>query len=75
MHIYVLNLERRKDRLSHFFEECKREGIEKDKITVFKGLDAQTYIFSEQEKNMFKNTQFDINTDTGRGCMCNQLVH
>ena len=75
MHIYVLNLERRNDRLSHFFEECKREGIEKDKITVFKGLDAQTYVFSEEEKNMFKNTQFDINTDTGRGCMCNQLGH
>ena len=47
MHIYVLNLERRKDRLSHFFEECEREGIEKDKIEsairgLQNGLDIKT---------------------------------
>lgn len=72
--IYLLNLEKRKDRLDHFINECKRENIDLNKLHVFKGLDAEKYILKEYEKDLFSKN-VDIDSYTGRACACNQLGH
>jgi GR25 family glycosyltransferase involved in LPS biosynthesis len=73
--IYLINLERRNDRLIHFLDECKREDITMNKVKFFKAIDAKTYNPSQEELKMFKNIDFDINNSSGKGCMCNQLSH
>lgn len=73
--IYLINLERRKDRLDHFLNECKREEINMDKVEIFRALDAKTYNISDQELSLFKNIDFDINYSYGKACVCNQLSH
>lgn len=73
--IFLINLDRRPDRLSHFIDECKREGIEYKNIERFRAIDGETYQFSEKELNMFTKSDIDVKTDTGKGCMGNQLSH
>jgi GR25 family glycosyltransferase involved in LPS biosynthesis len=73
--IYLINLERRKDRLEHFFNECKREGIDSNKVKIFKAFDAKTYKLKDEELKMFQNIDFDLNVFHGKPCICNQLSH
>jgi GR25 family glycosyltransferase involved in LPS biosynthesis len=72
--IYLLNLEKRKDRLNHFIEECKRERVDINKLQIFKGLDAENYNLKDSEIKLFSKNM-DINTYTGKACACNQLGH
>lgn len=73
--VYVINLERRPERLAHFWNECEREGIPPEKIEVWKAVDARTHVFTEDERMMFSTSDLSFESDTGRGCMCNQLSH
>jgi GR25 family glycosyltransferase involved in LPS biosynthesis len=73
--IYLINLERRNDRLDHFLTECKREDIDRDKIQIFKAFDAKTYNLKVKELKMFENIDFDLNVFHGKPCICNQLSH
>jgi GR25 family glycosyltransferase involved in LPS biosynthesis len=73
--IYLINLERRKDRLNHFLTECKREDIDMSKVEIFKAIDSKIYTPSKEELNMFRNIDFDINYSCGKACLCNQLSH
>jgi len=71
---YLLNLEKRIDRLEHFMKECEREKIDKKKLNVYKALDAETHVFTEEEKSLF-HKDFEFKSYTRRGCVCNQLGH
>ena len=73
--IYVINLERRPDRLAHFMKECAREGVPPEKIQVWKAVDGQSHRFTEEELALFRASDLALDTDTGRGCMGNQLSH
>ena len=73
--IYLINLERRQDRLNHFLDEYKRENIPINKLKIFKAIDAKIHNLSYTELNMFKNIDFDVNSLSGKACMCNQLSH
>lgn len=73
--IYLINLERRKDRLEHFLNECKRENIDMNKVQIFKAFDAKTYELKDTELRMFSNIDFDLDTFHGKPCICNQLSH
>jgi GR25 family glycosyltransferase involved in LPS biosynthesis len=73
--IYLINLERRQDRLNHFLNECKREDINMNKVQIFKAIDAKTHSVSEDEIKMFKSIDFDTNNYCGKACVCNQLSH
>lgn len=72
--IYLINLERRKDRLEHFFNECKRENIDQTNIEVFKAYDAKEYEIKKTELDMFKNCNF-LGLFHTNPCICNQLSH
>lgn len=72
--IYLINLERRKDRLDHFLNECKRENVDMSKVVIFKAIDAKTYNIKENELKMFNSVDF-INANYSKPCMCNQLSH
>lgn len=73
--VYVINLERRPDRLAHFQEECKREGVPSDLIRVWKAVDGMTHNFSAEEHLQFSSSDLDIHSETGKGCIANQLSH
>lgn len=73
--IYLINLERRKDRLEHFLNECKREEVDMNKVEIFKALDAKTYKLKDEELKMFEKIDFDLNLFHGKPCVCNQLSH
>jgi GR25 family glycosyltransferase involved in LPS biosynthesis len=72
--IYLINLEKRKDRLEHFINECKRENVDMSKIEIFKALDGETYNFSQEEINLFKNSDI-INNPKCKNFIGNQLSH
>lgn len=62
--IYLINLERCKDRLDHFTKEVNRCNLPKDKIKIFKAIDGNSHIFTEEEERIFEkanNNDFDIN--------------
>jgi len=72
--IYFINLDRRPDRYEHFLKQCHENNITFNKIQRFKALDGNTYEFSKEEKNMFK--QVDYRTqDFSKRIMGNQLSH
>lgn len=73
--IYLINLERRKDRLDHFLNECKREKICMNNIDIFKAFDAKTYELNKKEEDMFDKIKFDKSIIHIKPCMCNQLSH
>jgi GR25 family glycosyltransferase involved in LPS biosynthesis len=73
--VYVINLKRRPERLAHFRQECAREGVPEDLVKVWEAVDAQTHRFTEEERKIFESSNVDTTSDTGRGCMANQLSH
>lgn len=73
--VYVLNLERRPDRLSHFFAECEREGVPNKLVRVWKAVDGLTHTLTNDEKRLFAPSDLDQTSETGKGCMANQLSH
>lgn len=73
--VYLINLERRQDRLSHFLGECKREDIDMTNVKIFKALDAKTYELKKNEEDMFDKSIFDLKFAYSKPCMCNQLSH
>lgn len=48
--IYLINLEKSKDRLEHFQKEMKRCNL--PKVTVFKAIDGESHIFTKEEEKM-----------------------
>lgn len=73
--IFVINLQRRPERLSHFLDECTRESVPLRCIKVSPAVDAQTHVFTSDEMRMFSASDLDANSETGKGCMANQLSH
>lgn len=73
--VYVINLERRPDRLAHFHRECEREGIPNQSIRVWKAVDGMSHTLSPEERTLFEHSDLDPNTETGKGCIANQLSH
>ena len=73
--IYLINLERRQDRLTHFLEECKRESINLYNLEIFKAYDSKSYKIKDEDIRLFKNADFGMNCDYSKPCMCNQLSH
>jgi GR25 family glycosyltransferase involved in LPS biosynthesis len=73
--IYLINLERRYDRLEHFLNECKKESIDTSNLCIFKAYDAKTYNIKDNELEMFRNINFGLNTSFSKTCICNQLSH
>jgi len=72
--IYFINLDRRPDRYEHFLKQCYDKNIEYNKIVRFKALDGNTYEFSKEEKEMFKNVDYRTQEFSKR-IMGNQLSH
>lgn len=75
INIFLINLDRRNDRFSHFIEECKRENLSLEKFKRFSAIDGEKYTFSKKEIELFEKSDIDVKTDTGKGCMGNQLSH
>jgi len=72
--IYIINLDRRPDRYEHFLKQCHDENIDYSKIKRFKALDGDTYQFSQQEKDLFKNVDYRTQ-NYAKKIMGNQLSH
>jgi GR25 family glycosyltransferase involved in LPS biosynthesis len=72
--IYFINLDRRPDRYEHFLKQCYEHNIDYNKIIRFKALDGNSYEFNNEEKNMFKNTDYKTQ-DFSKRIMGNQLSH
>lgn len=53
--IYLINLERSKDRLEHFMNEVEKHQIDKSKLTIFKAIDAKTHVFTKEEEELLSN--------------------
>ncbi len=73
--VYLINLERRRDRLDHFLNECKREHLDTSNIEIFKAIDAKTYDIKKEELDMFDMKNFDLKYSQSKPCICNQLSH
>jgi GR25 family glycosyltransferase involved in LPS biosynthesis len=67
--IYLINLERSKDRLEHFMNEVEKHQIDKSKLTIFKAIDAKTHEFTKEEEELLSNNN---NLKTVK---CNFLSH
>jgi len=50
--IYLINLERSTDRLEHFKKEMKRCNLPEDKVQIFKAIDGNTHVFTDEEEKM-----------------------
>jgi GR25 family glycosyltransferase involved in LPS biosynthesis len=73
--VYLINLERRPDRLDHFLNECKRENVDMSNVHIFKAYDAKSYKIKDEELKMFNSVDFDLKTSYSKPCICNQLSH
>lgn len=73
--IFVINLQRRPERLTHFMQECTREHVPIELVNVWRAVDALSHTFTQNELKLFQNSDLDTNSETGRGCMGNQLSH
>ena len=67
--IYLINLERSKDRLEHFMNEVEKHQIDKSKLTIFKAIDARTHLFTKEEEQLLSNI------DGLKSIKCNFLSH
>lgn len=74
-HVFVINLQRRPERLAHFKKECEREQIPSEYVHVWRAVDAISHTLTFDELQLFKDSDLDSNSETGRGCMANQLSH
>jgi GR25 family glycosyltransferase involved in LPS biosynthesis len=72
--IYFINLDRRPDRYEHFLKECNKSNIDFNKIIRYKALDGNKYIFSDEEKKLFRNVDYRTQ-DYAKKIMGNQLSH
>jgi GR25 family glycosyltransferase involved in LPS biosynthesis len=72
--IYFINLDRRPDRYEHFLKECNKSNIDFNKIIRYKALDGNKYIFSDEEKRLFRNVDYRTQ-DYAKKIMGNQLSH
>lgn len=73
--VFVINLQRRPERLSHFYKECKRTGVPLSMIHIWPAVDGMTHTFTASERQLFVHSDLDMESETGRGCMGNQLSH
>jgi GR25 family glycosyltransferase involved in LPS biosynthesis len=72
--VYYINLDRRPDRNEHFLKQCSLIKINYEKICRYKAIDGNTYEFSQEEKDMFKNSDFRTQSYSKK-IMGNQLSH
>ena len=72
--LYYINLKRRPDRNEHFLNECKKADIPSHKIKRFEALDGNTYDFSDEETELFKNVDYK-GKNFEKKIMGNQLSH
>lgn len=71
---YYINLARRTDRNNNIIEQFNKANIPNNIIERFEAIDGNTYIFSDMEKNLFKDCDYkDQNFATK--IMGNQLSH
>jgi GR25 family glycosyltransferase involved in LPS biosynthesis len=56
-HIFVINLEKRKDRLTYFMDQCEKNGI-KDSVEVFEAVDGTKLKPTKEIKELFRNNKF-----------------
>lgn len=73
--LYVINLDRRPERLAHFRAECQRENVPTGWVRVWQAVDAMSHEWTPTEKQWFAKSDLDLNSETGRGCAANQLSH
>lgn len=77
--IFIINLDERKDRLEHFFEQCNIHNISTEKIERYSAINGKTHNFTKNELDMFKNAEFNVNILTPyiikKKLMGNQLSH
>jgi GR25 family glycosyltransferase involved in LPS biosynthesis len=74
--LFLINLEKRKDRLVHFVKEVTREKIPFEKIDVYKPIDGttDTYEIPDNYKNLFSNANY-MKTKFKNTISSNQLSH
>jgi glycosyltransferase involved in cell wall biosynthesis/GR25 family glycosyltransferase involved in LPS biosynthesis len=72
--VYYINLDKRKDRNEHVINQMKKATVPENKITRYTAIDGDTYTFTQQELDLFKNAFF-LNTPSVKKLMGNQLSH
>ena len=72
--IYYINLNKRKDRNEHVINQLKKASIPENKVTRFTAIDGDTYEFTKEELELFKNASF-LKTPSLKKIMGNQLSH
>ena len=71
--IYYINLDKRKDRNQHVLNQLNNASIS-NKIKRFTAIDGDTYAFTKEELDLFKNADF-LKTPSAKKMMGNQLSH
>jgi len=56
-HIFVINLEKRKDRLQYFMDQCQKYGI-KDQVEIYEAVDGTKLLPTKEIKDLFRNNKF-----------------
>lgn len=72
--IYYINLDRRPDRNEHFLKQCSQHNLPIDKIQRYQAIDGDTYNFSSEELELFKNVDYRLQNHYTK-VMGNQLSH
>lgn len=72
--MYYINMDKRQDRKEHFLKECEKHNLNMNNVIRFKGIDGNITIFTDQEKQMFINSDFKGSTAEFK-IMGNQLSH
>jgi GR25 family glycosyltransferase involved in LPS biosynthesis len=71
---YFINLDKRPNRRDHFLEQCRLQNVPQDLIERFTAIDGDTHQFTQQEIELFKNSDF-IHKWFAKRIMGNQLSH
>jgi len=72
--IFYINLDKRPNRKVHFLNESETHNMPFDKIERYEAIDGDTYQFSSEELDMFRNCDF-LESPNRYKLMGNQLSH
>lgn len=72
--IYYINLERRKDRKAHFFQQCQKAGIPMELVEKFTAIDGKTFEPTSEQNQMFRDCKYK-NSPFCKNIMANQWSH
>jgi GR25 family glycosyltransferase involved in LPS biosynthesis len=76
--IFFINLDERIERRDHFLNECAKQNIPDTKIERFSAINGKTHLFTNEELQLFNNTDFYNNLTpliVKKKLMGNQLSH